>query len=333
MCLNGYWKMEQFSKLNGITKPKPFQKKAASPKSLMSRGNLLRKAFFMLLAAIIGFVGCSKDKDDNITVIDSTYKILMVFVTDINVTAPPYGYSPDLEEITVDYKMSDYERQMLTTFSSKMSDWLNGALEGIVKIDVDYYFTTVKLTNKDFLTVYQPTIDDIPEISKLIDDYGSVIITLYMTEKGGEKAMMFAPGFSTGKSSVVYLENFYGFTYHPDRFQNKSNYVNVNGNLTSLGFETIMNLMDEELVIGHTGLIPWFMNVMNIYVHEFTHSVGLQSGAEDVYQFHDAMSAVSKFMPEKDMLEPVRLYLRGEAFTIEEGPKGRKVGVPRSYWK
>jgi hypothetical protein len=214
-----------------------------------------------------------------------------------------------------------------------MSDWLNDALEDVVKIDVDNYFTTTKLTNKDFSSVYLPTMDDVPEISGLINDYNSVIVTLYVTEKDGERTLMSAAGFSTGKSSIVYLENFYGFAYHPDRFSNKSDYVNSNGNLTSLGFTTVMNLMDEELVIGNTGLIPWFMNVMDIYVHEFTHSVELQSGAGDIYQFHDAMGAVNKFMPESDMLLPVRLYLRGEAFTIEEGPQGRKVGIPRLYWQ
>ena len=289
---------------------------------------MFKKVCFALFAAVFGFVACDKEKDDQTI---STYRVLMVFVTEINVTAQSVG--SDSGEITVDYKMSNYEREMLTTFSSKMSDWLNDALKDVVKIEVDHYFTTAKFTNRDFTSVYWPTMDDIPEISRIVADYHSVIVTLYATEKDGERTLMSYGGFSNGKSSTVYLEFFYGFAYQPGMYPNKSNLIDGNGNLTSLGFTTVMNLMDKELVVGSSGIIPWFMNVMNVYVHELTHSVELQSGAGEVYPFHDAMAAVSKFKPQSDMLLPVKLYLRGEAFTIEEGPQGRKVGIPRSYWK
>jgi hypothetical protein len=214
----------------------------------------------------------------------------MVYVTEIHAV---------IQGISVDYTMSGIERQICGLISVQLSRYLNDWFYGLVSFEVDTYFTTVAVGNESFTYGYSGLLrdyfimaNDIPEVSEMLEDYGSVVTTFCMNDYGYVFHHM--GGVSDMKYSACYLET------------------------VLRGF--VINDIPLEAMLDTTDLYWEF--VMEHYLHEFTHTVEISL---DVYEFHVALGYTDNNRISK--LEITKLYLLNQ-LAID----GQKEGIPYGFW-
>lgn len=232
-----------------------------------------------------------------------TYKILMVYVTAIDANL----MGNDHTMVELHYRMNDEERQMCNEITEQFAYILNDMLDGLVRFEIDSYFTTQSISEEHFSNEAYSTYTSaelIPELinSGILDDYRSVITT-----------------YSCGKNDNL-LPNWAG---------------TANVKYAKIPFDNQGGELGNEYLAYYPNLSKAYS--FSVYVHEFIHT--MEQGIT-CYEYHEANSPIfTNFIRDK-------LYLLNQwtpsLSNIEKEDRydlydlwlaGEKVGIPYSFWK
>ncbi len=225
-----------------------------------------------------------------------TYKILMIYITDVQAMLPTQQHgNPTGETVAVNYQISDIERQVYHNLTIKLEETLEDMLDGLVDFVVDEYFTTQAIGTESITQDSGGNVKiwpwNIPEITKeRREQYQSILTTLNFNEYN--HLFHSAAGAATEKYGTIY-------------FESSVNRINIE------------DLLDLNSCYWETAL--------GAYIHELSHTIEMR---KDFYSFHSA--AVSHLIVKEGMqeLEAYKLYYLSE-IEIE----GQKVGIPYDFWK
>lgn len=189
-----------------------------------------------------------------------TYKILMVYVTEIDTIL----VHDDKSSIKLNYKLTATEKQICELATYHYSNYLNDLFDGLVTFEIDIYFTTEVVEsdcikylyyNNDFKFYF---IFELNEIANIADNYSSVITTFSLGYYENPPGI---GGIATNKYSCVGMESlihWYG--------------------LGIKSFDTLMSMpfSDSEWRVFRY-----------LYSEEFIHSI--EVGLNDMYSLHGAL--------------------------------------------
>ena len=243
----------------------------------------------------------SRDLYAKWTVIDKyvvTYKILMVYVTaEDAVLVDRNGNNVELH-----YRMSELERKICNEITGHFCDTLNDYLDGLVKFEIDSYFTTQTIGEESFSKTnygeYYVSAENIEEVAEsgLLDNYRSVIAT-------------------------------YSYSYISDLY---SGWVGLGGiKYAQIPLDRLFAGIKfggrPEDAFAHD--FNWD-DLIETYVHEFIHTVemGIVS-----YEYHSVCGNNNQVL---SAFEISHLYLLNQC-PVELNSKidsGVRVGIPYTYW-
>lgn len=228
-----------------------------------------------------------------------TYKILMVYVTAIDANL----MGNDHTMVELHYRMSDEERQMCNEITKQFSDAINEMLEGLVRFEIDSYFTSKPVDESSFAIVYgyengveqyayylyadsasKGDVKYIPELreSGILDNYRSVL-TIY-SMNADENLIKHSRGGMAGEK--------YGCILYDDMIANYKKGVKING---------------------------WEGNeITYTCIHEFMHTAEMSFSS---YNYHQATINTSVY-------EDTKQY----CFNQYPIATGEKVGIPYTFW-
>lgn len=134
-----------------------------------------------------------------------TYKILMVYITEIN----GLFVGNDGQIVDVHYQMAEEVKRQCIELTKRFSDTLNDMLDGLVRFEINSYFTTKSVDEKCFcnekksISIYA---NQIPELNDngILEDYRSVI-TIYSFD-GEENLLPDWSGMSEKKYSAIPID-------------------------------------------------------------------------------------------------------------------------------
>ena len=230
-----------------------------------------------------------------------TYKILLVYVTEIHATLE-HKNVPDT--VTVDHVMSDLERQACATVTVQTKRYLDDMMDGFVTFEIDEYYTTVPVLTENFRTSpgHNTLLPNrIPEVSELLDEYDSVV-SLFNLEDTRSTVRMCA-GMANPKYAQVYLDSFF-YLFNNDTYTDD---------------------LDFDYIAWERGC--------NTIIHELAHTiewrVGLYADVNDGMEFHDVCFALAdKYnTKEVDCIPNYRYYYTNQAVI-----DGKRVGIPHDFW-
>lgn len=225
-----------------------------------------------------------------------TYKILMVYVTELDAVIPSIRGNGDFD---VYYKMSDFDIEICKTITEQVRRYLNDLLDGLVNFEVDEYFTTAPVGSEsisngnvvNYIDAYE-----IPEIfnSGIQKEYQSVLTVFCMDDYGYE--FRTAAGVAGSKYGTVYLESVYGASI--------------------INKEPLEYLLDLNF---------WrWRDIIVTFFHELAHTIEDQFHG---YDYHSIISWVHSNLTYDDFIMNKLYYLN----MIEID--GEKVGIPLDFWK
>lgn len=224
----------------------------------------------------------------------ATYKILMLFVTEISDVVLE---GEDGNSYEVNRRMSEGEKAACENLSVLFADYLNNIMDGLpIQFEVDTYFTTIPIEQDSFKQErvavrdgsvrmsYFVSAEKIPEVGEKLSQYGSIITSMYLGENSqgilGDIAAL-----GQKKYACVYYDPW--------------------------GIENLLEVsLYRDLLLYR-------------YAHEFTHTVEYNFRGI-IHDYHDALNRVASF--EVDYM--TKSYLRHEAII-----DGIRVGIPYSAWK
>jgi len=245
------------------------------------------------------------------------YKILMVYVTEFKATLTKCDKSGTVD---VDYKMSDFERQLCHVITQKYRDFMNETMDGLVKFKIDEYFTTQPLGKEHVTiaggvkldgTVYMDNLlyaDKIPEVQDKLDDYRTVMVTFNLND--------YDSVLHTG-AGVAAEGTIFG-CYYLDSAIKKYN-IAVH--------EPLENLLNMDHL--------FWMDFIDALIHETIHTMeSYYYHHPDSSLLHDAWDIfISYGDKDNDGNNNSDLHLY-KLFLLEEAPLyGQKMGVPYRYWQ
>lgn len=225
------------------------------------------------------------------------YKILMVYVTELDATIPSVKGNGDFE---VYYKMSDFDFEICKSITVQLSNYLNEMLDGLVTFEIDEYFTTVPVGNESISNDGKNNYifaNNIPEIYNTGMDkgYRSVLTTCCMNDYKYE--LCDCGGIATENYGCIFLESLY-----------------------------IDNIYNNEPLENILDLNYWRWNkILGNYLHELAHTIELQMYGS--YEYHSVMNWFYK-QGIYDSLIMDKLYYLNQV-EID----GKKVGIPIEFWK
>jgi len=270
----------------------------------------------------------------------ATYKILMVYVTEINAKLETI----DGIFVDIDFKMTETEKQVCEMISLMFGQYLNALLNGLVNFEIDTLFTTEPLDSRNFesgitnpLGSTQLVRDysifgyNIPEIggasldngslppleeieqNGILGNYRSIITTFGMNDYEG---LLHVTGGTAGmKYASIHIES-------------------ILGGLV-INEQPVEWLLDFNL----PGISAGWVNIMELYLHEFTHTLEQRVEILELngIDFHNVL----KYYGEAGSLtggigfgdgwiseiEVIRLFLLYQVVINE-----RTVGIPNSFW-
>lgn len=226
-----------------------------------------------------------------------TYKILMIYVTDVQATLPTQkNGKPAQEKVDVNYQISDIERQVYHNLTIKLEETLEELLDGLVDFQIDEYFTTQPMGTDCFIQDSGGDVDlsfrnNVEITQEMLQQYQSVLTTLNFNDYN--YTFHSSSGSATIKYGTIYFES----------------------DIQFIDIESLLNLSSRY----------WKSSVINVYVHELAHTIEMR---KDYYSFHSA--AITYLSHQKDMLEldSYKLY-----FLSEIELDGRRVGIPYEFWR
>ncbi len=228
---------------------------------------------------------------------NNTYKILIIYVTEINGRFVKYNAESVEDRKQINYKMNETERKICHMVTNKVSDFLNDL--SLTHFQVDEYFTTIPITDKELVYLNAIMAWEIPEVKDMLSEYSSVLVSFSSNDFNHE--MHNASGSATPKHGSI-------------------NFESVLDDLI-INHEPIENLLDENF---------WrWDSIVDNYIHEFIHTIEMRI---NTFRFHQTLD-VNKYDPQ-DVSKLCKLYLLNQA-TIEgqEETAEPKVGIPYEFWE
>ena len=243
-----------------------------------------------------------------------TYKILLVYVTEINGV---FKETRGDRYITVNYKMSEVERQICHNFTVKVREKMNYMLDGLVYFQVDEYFTTRSVSEEYFMhgsadIDYSLPAHRIPEIKELdiFLKYQSFMTLLIMHDyEDGDPTkpslLNKVAGSSGSKFGTVY-------------------------------FDSIVRqaLIDGDPLESFTDLNYWrwdhpMHSPVETFIHELVHTMEVNiKDSDSVYPFHLFLAESHEDILKYGYFEVIKRYLMNEAVV-----NGVKVNsIPYEFW-
>lgn len=273
----------------------------------------------------------AKWKNDNAPI----YPVLMVFVTEVDAELQ----ATNGEMIKVDYSMTSSERKVCEMIAPMLEEYLNAMMNGAVYFKLDSYFTSEVVGTRSFIRgigqslggtdllynydlpaytipelggMEKPEVNGFPPIEKiegdgLLSKYRTIMTTFSMNDH--EDVLHFIGGSSERKYSSIHLETLFS-------------------SLIKQGY-TVDDLFDPYFY-------KWWKFYMEVYVHEFTHSVELylENKIQNELDYHEikkqyALKYGYGYVGQSGAfeIEISRLFLLGKA-EIE----GEFFGVRHNFW-
>lgn len=205
-----------------------------------------------------------------------TYKILMVYVTEIQATLTSVDGRE--EEITVDYHMSDLERRICEMITDQLERHLDSL--DIVDFTVDEYYTTEVMTRENMnksTNAYYIIAENIPEVGSMLEEYQSIITMVDLNSYNSELHNM--SGLAREKYACVFFDSF-----------KEDSIINE---------EPLELLLDPEFW-------RWGYN-LNTHVHEFLHTI-----EQDVNLF-SLHEVTAEYAGGYDKMRGLDLYILNQA--------------------
>ena len=231
-----------------------------------------------------------------------TYKILMVYVTELDASIPKRDGSG---KVDVYYKMSDFDIEICKTITVQMRTYLNDLMDGLVTFEIDEYFTTTpvgtdsistgRTVNGESSNIFANNIPELIELG-LLKQYQSSLVVFCMNDFDHE--FRDSAGVAYIKYGTVYLESVYD--------------------------ENLINNEPIEVILD---VNYWRWNkIIEPFLHELAHTIELQIDDKHDY-YHDTLSWCTNHGI-YDNIIPNKLYYLNQ---IEID--GVKVGIPIEFWK
>ena len=228
-----------------------------------------------------------------------TYKLLIVYITKLDVLIPDRTNS---SKVQVNYKMTDFERQMCHAITKQMKTYLDDMFDGLVTFEVDEYFTENLVTTESVTTGLAADgkktnwimADRIPEVKDMLDDYQSVFTSFSLNDV--ELKLHNSNGVAGPKYGAIYFDTL----FLP---------------LTALN-EPIENLFD----LNYWG----WVEVLEPFNHELAHTIEMQI---DAYEYNWTVSYYQQVYGMNDNIEITKLYFNNKAVI-----DGVEVGIPIEFW-
>lgn len=235
-----------------------------------------------------------------------TYKILFVYVTDVVATVPS---ADNKDVVNIRYKMPKRERALCELITEQMRVCMNELLDGLVKFEIDEYYTTQPVLSEDVKQTISGgcisnyvSASSLSEVQQLIGNYQCVITTCNFNDY--ESLTNNLMSFSTEKYSTVFFEGLV------------ANWIRNGGS-----FESLFDYNNA-----------YWNNMRYSYVNAILHAIEMQVKedivpstivqAEYIKQWTSDKGSVAKYQ-----LTVAKLYFLCQA-VIEE----KKVGIPYTFW-
>ncbi len=247
-----------------------------------------------------------------------TYKILMIYVTEVHGNFT-YWSSPsdkeNIENVAVDYIMTEKHRKICNILTGFMSKYLNAIFNETVRFQVDEYYTTEPISENMFLHNYGDwssgpdvmSANGIQETKEIIEKYDSVITSFSLCGYENDFKLTGGVGGSAhayGKYATIVL----------DRVLKKFEDTDIS-NLINYSLDQIFFSWESSL---------------DAYIHEFIHTVEGIAGIMDNIGLHSALRyAAKKFVG--DNPHPYNVYLPFllNKFKLDNG---EYLGIPHEFW-
>ena len=234
---------------------------------------------------------------------DIEYKILLVFVTEVQATFMTH----DGVEVVADHKLDEQELQLCHMITQQFDVYLNEMFDGLVNFVIDEYFTHEVVKKENFdnnvgeLTIFA---ENIPEVVPLLTDYENYITTCYLTDIN--HVLCVGAGSANYKTATIPLQEHIGpypkyFEEYPTR--------------TPKFLENYRSM--------------YWDNLIATYLHEFTHTVEQGFAVSVNAPFHYVLAEYSNGggLTGRGSLDVTRLYLLNQAQYNNE-----TVGIPFPAW-
>ncbi|MCH5142282.1 MAG: InlB B-repeat-containing protein [Clostridiales bacterium] len=242
-----------------------------------------------------------------------TYRVLMVFVTEVHGDfIAGNNIKPEtLNNVRVDYVMSETEKKVANKLVGYFGDYLNAILNAKVNFEVDLFFTTQPWTKNNFIKGsdggvirYSPYEKLMPEeVLNLVEGYDSVITTFCLC--GYENGYVL-----TGNTAGTGRAKFAEVTWEG---------VTDIGTSEGTPFEKLLDPNDPNT------FWCWEANI-ETYIHEFIHTVEGQMG--ELGLLHVLLQYHFENFQNTSSFDLMRQYLGG--YYIKDG---ENVGIPYEFWE
>ena len=228
------------------------------------------------------------------------YKILMVYVTEINAELHKTN---GVETVQVDYKMSELERKLCRMITEKISFELNDL--AIADFQVSEYFTQMPVTKENMRErhIADGRLDNelwpqnMPELKDMLGAYDSVIVSFSLDDYKDSLSLHL-----DGGSAISQFANVH--------FDSRMDQLLYYGG-------QISDMLDP---------LHWYWeHYLRTYLHELAHTIELR--VNDMPDFH---SVVDEYIWE-GVLDP--LIAERHYFLNKAVVNGDTVGIPYEFWK
>lgn len=248
-----------------------------------------------------------KDGEDEVA---PTYKILLTMTDELHTIL----YSPVLDDdVIVDYKMSALEKKFVALMALRMSEYLNEWFEDSVNFEVDSYFTIAPVgteeerIGKDIfqqghygpMTTYWLYPHDLQEVWDLQYKYNSALNTLGLHDDEHILHSYNSAGITDANQSSISLDSMFAGC--------------------KTGNVPLQNIYETILAEESYSWTEW---LLDIPLHEFTHTVELCYDLGELFDYHMADYYA------RDGMEASKLYLLHQLEV-----DGELVGIPPEFWR
>lgn len=243
-----------------------------------------------------------------------TYKILLVYVTEIDATLYSYVTKSDIK---INYAMTDLEREFCKLTTKRLEKYLDDMLDGLVDFVVDEYFTEETIVTDDFQRIFGSKVEysldpeRIPEVSKMLSGYDSVLSVFNMNDY--DYKLHFAAGSAVAKYAEINFDSFYStLNVYKSSLQTAVNALNKGNDvdLESVGMSGTYLLKDY-----------WF----SVFTHELAHTIEQRV---NLYSYHKTVVWELHYNQHYKPIIADKFYYLNEAVM-----EGKKVGIPYEFWK
>ncbi len=234
------------------------------------------------------------------------FKILVVFLNEINATLEPCRYDNFGPPRDVHYLMTSFEREYCSLAPILMSDYLNEWFRGEVVFEVDSYYMLESVGSESFNFV--PGVSGAYEISKVrllpsfIHSYHSLLSVFSVNDYDNYLTNGGIAGAASRKYGDIFIEKFFMGAL--------INYIPLQDELNEIKTDP-----EEAADFVHT------------FLHEFVHTCEMMYPSGEIKDYHESVAHYISTV-KYDRMEATRLYLLGE-MTYEDGSVG---GIPKDFW-